>query len=107
MPSVRTAEECGVPAVFNAADGFVDRHLREGRADHSRSPAATTEVTYGQLAERVNRCGNALRDIVGVRRGDRVLCSWRSTAPSSSTAFFGAIKDRCDPDSHEHAVEAC
>ena len=86
-----TAEECGVPPAFNAADFFIDRHLREGRTDHLAIVCGDAEVTYGELAEGVNRCAAALRESIGVRRGDRVLLLVLD-CPEFIYAFFGAIK---------------
>ncbi|HHC07300.1 MAG TPA: benzoate-CoA ligase family protein [Actinobacteria bacterium] len=76
---------------FNVAVPFVDRHLTEGRAD--RVAVRTNhgeEVTYGQLAERVNRAGNALAGL-GLRPGDRVLMVVKDD-PAFYYAFWGAIK---------------
>ncbi|HEY5720347.1 MAG TPA: AMP-binding protein, partial [Gammaproteobacteria bacterium] len=59
--------------LFNVAVPFIDRHLAEGRGAKVAIRETTgREVTYAELAERVNRCGNALRD-AGVGQGERVL----------------------------------
>ena len=50
-----------LPATFNAADYFVDRHLREGRGDRIAIECGDERVTYAQLAERVGRPRSALR----------------------------------------------
>ena len=51
------------PSVFNAAVPFIDRHLGEGRGEKTAIQTSNGEtVNYSQLSERVNRCGNALRD---------------------------------------------
>jgi benzoate-CoA ligase len=79
-----------LPAQFNVATYFVDRHLEEGRAD---SPAFFCEdrtLTYGDVAELANRAGNALRDL-GVEMEDRVLILCLD-APEFLAAFWGAIK---------------
>ncbi|ACY19003.1 benzoate-CoA ligase family protein [Haliangium ochraceum] len=77
--------------VFNVAVPFIDRHLREGRAQR---PAIRTydgeTVDYAQLAERVNRCGNALL-AAGLERGQRVLMIVRD-CPAFFYLFWGAIK---------------
>ncbi|MCF6179433.1 MAG: AMP-binding protein, partial [Geopsychrobacter sp.] len=59
--------------IFNVAVPFIDRHLDEGRADKVviRTNQAV-EVTYAELAQKVNRCGNALLDL-GIGQGDRVI----------------------------------
>lgn len=51
-----------VPERFNAAAFFVDRHLAEGRGARTAFRYRSRRVTYAGLAERVNRCGNALLD---------------------------------------------
>ena len=59
--------------VFNVAVPFIDRHLEEGRASKVAIRGADGEtVSYGQLAERVNRCGNALKGL-GIAPGARLL----------------------------------
>jgi benzoate-CoA ligase family protein len=77
--------------VFNVASHFIDRHLREGRADRV---AILTDggdrVTYGELAEKVNRAGQALLGL-GMVKGDRVLLMIKD-APEFYYAFWGAIK---------------
>jgi len=58
---------------FNVAVPFIDRHLDEGRA--GKVVIRTTggdSVTYGTLAENVNRCGNALTGL-NVLPAKRVL----------------------------------
>ena len=58
---------------FNVAVPFIDRHLQEGRKD--KVIIRTTEgdeVTYGQLAERVNQSGNVIKKL-GMNSGDRLL----------------------------------
>jgi len=76
---------------FNVAPCFIDRHLAEGRADKVviRS-AAGDRVTYGQLAENVNRAGNALLGL-GIGRGERLLMMIKD-CPEFFYTFWGAIK---------------
>jgi benzoate-CoA ligase family protein len=77
--------------VFNVAVPFIDRHLTEGRAE--RIAIVTNhgeEVSYGQLAERVNRCGNALLEL-GVAPGERVVMVVKD-CPEFNYLFWGAIK---------------
>ncbi len=76
---------------FNVAPSFVDRHLDEGRADKVViQSAASDEVTYGELAENVNRAGNALLGL-GIAKGDRVLMMVKD-CPAFFYVFWGAIK---------------
>jgi len=77
-------------ANFNVAVPFIDRHLDEGRADKVAIRDATGEVTYRQLAENVNRAGNALLGL-GIGRGERVLMMVKDCAAFFSV-FWGAIK---------------
>src|SRR5690348_10152252 len=79
-----------LPDKFNAATFFVDRHLEEGRGAKIAIECGEERVTYAQLAERVNRTGNALREL-GVRPEERVLLLLLDT-PEFAYAFFGAIK---------------
>ena len=55
-----------VPREFNAAAYFVDRNIDEGRGPHVALEGGSEQVTYHQLQSRVNRLGNALREL-GVR----------------------------------------
>ena len=77
--------------VFNVAVPFIDRHLDEGRADKTviRSVGGG-EITYGQLAENVNRAGNCLLSL-GIETGERVLMMIKD-APEFYSLFWGAIK---------------
>ena len=77
--------------VFNVAVPFIDRHLLEGRAEKVviRTNRGI-EVTYAELAENVNRCGNALLGL-GVGRGDRVIMIVKDCV-EFFYCFWGAIK---------------
>src|SRR5262249_6555103 len=65
--------EIRIAESFNAAVPFIDRHVNEGRG---AKPIIKTHdgetVTYGELAERVNRCGNGLKSL-GIAPGERAL----------------------------------
>jgi benzoate-CoA ligase family protein len=76
---------------FNAADYFVDRHLREGRGLHIAIECENQRVTYSELSERVNRIGNALRETLQVRMEERVPLLLPDI-PEFAYCFFGAIK---------------
>jgi benzoate-CoA ligase family protein len=91
MGAITTAASLGVPATFNAATHFVDRHVAVGRGDKVAIECGDERVTYGELAERVNRFGSALREAFDVRPEDRVLLLLLDT-PLFHVAFFGAIK---------------
>ena len=79
-----------LPDEFNAATYFVDRHLREGRSQKVAFECEAAALTYQQLAERVNRAGNALRQLA-VRVEERVPLLLLDT-PEFAISFFGAIK---------------
>jgi benzoate-CoA ligase family protein len=80
----------GFAPVFNVAVPFIDRHLAEGRADKDAIRTIDESVTYGQLAERVNRSGNLFKSL-GIDKGDRILM-YVTDCPAFFYAFFGAIK---------------
>ena len=80
----------GFSPVFNCAVPYIDRHLDEGRAGKVFLRSATEEVTYLELAENVNRCGNALKGL-GMGAGERVLMMVKDCA-EFYYVFFGAIK---------------
>lgn len=76
---------------FNAAYLFIDRHLTEGRGKKVVIRTADGEsVTYVELAEKVNRCGNALLGL-GIQPGQRVLMMVKD-CPEFFYIFWGAIK---------------
>lgn len=75
---------------FNLANWFVDRHLEEGRADRTALITAHGPVTYGRLAELVNRIGHVLREL-GVRQEERVLLAL-SDGVEFVAIWYGAQK---------------
>jgi benzoate-CoA ligase family protein len=77
--------------IFNAAQYFVDRNVAGGRANATAIECGDEQVTYGELMQRVNRLGNALRGSLGVRIEERVLLLLLDT-PEFAYSFFGAIK---------------
>src|SRR5437870_1623040 len=82
-----------IPDQFNVATYFVDRNVAEGRGERVAIEVypGDTRVTYGQVLDRVNRFGNALRDALGVRIEERVLLLLLD-CPEYVFSFFGAIK---------------
>jgi len=80
-----------LPDRFNVAVPFIDRHLAEGRdAKVAIRTVGGETVTYAELAERVNRAGNALLAL-GLRPGDRLLMVVKD-CPAFFYLFWGAIK---------------
>src|ERR671920_1004010 len=79
-----------VPEWYNASL-IVDRNLEAGREDKVAIFYSDGEVSYGELARRINRFGRALREELGVRQEDRVLLVLDDT-PSFPIAFFAAMR---------------
>jgi benzoate-CoA ligase family protein len=79
-----------VPRGYNAAVDLVDRHLAEGRGEKVAFVDDRTRLTYADLAEQVNRAGNALLAL-GVRREQRVVLILQDSI-TFPVLFLGAIK---------------
>jgi benzoate-CoA ligase family protein len=79
-----------VPELFNAAVEFVDRQVIEGRAERIALRCEGGTLTYGQMAEMVNRVGSALRRLA-VEMENRVLLLLHD-CPEFAASFFGALK---------------
>ncbi|HEV2395742.1 MAG TPA: benzoate-CoA ligase family protein [Candidatus Sulfotelmatobacter sp.] len=84
------ASSISLPDEFNAAAFFIDRHIAEGRSEKIAIECGESKVTYGQLWDRVNRFGSALKSL-GVRIEERVLLLLLDT-PEFAVSFFGAIR---------------
>lgn len=81
--------------LFNAADYFVDRHIREERGDKTAILCQDRAVTYADTALAMNRFGNALR-AAGIRMEDRVAMLLLDTE-YFPFVFFGSIKSGAVP----------
>src|SRR5215813_14370284 len=79
-----------LPALFNLATHFVDRHMGEGREQKIAYECGDERVSYRHLFERVNRAGNALKKL-GIRQEERIGLLLLDT-PEFAYCFFGAIK---------------
>ena len=79
-----------VPRDYNAAVDFVDRHLAEGRGAKVAFIDDGGSCTFDELAERVNRVGNALLELE-VAMEQRILMCVLDTVDFPAV-FFGAIK---------------
>src|SRR6266581_4384202 len=79
-----------LPAQFNVATWFVDRHVTEGRGGAPAFHYENRVLTYGDVFDLANRTGNALRAL-GVGLEDRVLMLCLD-APEFLATFWGAIK---------------
>lgn len=82
--------EMRFPPVFNAAAAFIDRHVEDGNADKPALRTDTADISYGQLAENVSRCGNALLDL-GLAAGDTLIMAVLDS-PMFFYLFWGAVK---------------
>jgi benzoate-CoA ligase len=79
-----------IPRDYNAAHDLIERNLAAGRAGKLAYIDDAGRYTYAELAERVNRAGNALRAL-GLRMEDRVLLCHLDTVDWPAV-FLGAIK---------------
>ena len=82
--------ELNLPEKFNAADYFVDRNIREGRAHKVAVICEDRQLTYEQIRVGMNKVGNALKSF-GIRIEDRVALLLLDTEIYPQ-AFFGTIK---------------
>ena len=78
-----------LPERFNAAEWFIGRHVREGRAASIAIIDDDGSLTYGDLDEGVRRFAGALRD-ANVRGDERVAFIARDSR-WLSMGFWGAI----------------
>jgi benzoate-CoA ligase len=79
-----------IPRDYNAAHDLVERNLRAGRGRKTAYIDDSGEYTYQDLAERVDRCANALIDL-GLQPEQRILLCLQDTI-DFPTVFLGAIK---------------
>ena len=84
-----------LPREYNAALEFIDANLAKGRAEKTVFIDETGRYTYGELAERVNRAGNALRAL-GAGLETRVLMCMLDGIDFPAV-FWGGIKAGCVP----------
>ena len=96
MPSLSTADHridpprVDIPRDYNAAHDLIERNLQAGRGGKTAYIDDHGSYAYGELAERVNRCANALSGL-GLQREQRVLLCLLDTIDFPA-AFLGAIK---------------
>lgn len=75
---------------YNAATDFIDRHLPEGRGGKTAVVDDAGSYTYRDLAERVNRAGNAFRSL-GLKPETRIMMVMLDGVDFPAV-FWGAIK---------------
>jgi benzoate-CoA ligase len=79
-----------IPRHYNAAVDLVERNLVAGRGERIAFIDDANRYTYRELAERINRCANAWRQL-GMRMEDRVVLLLHDGI-DFPVAFLGAIK---------------
>ncbi len=79
-----------LPDTYNAATTFVDDNIKRGRGGKVAIHYEEQKITYQDVFEKVNRTGNALKDL-GIEIEDRVLVILPDS-PEFAYSFFGAIK---------------
>ena len=84
-----------LPREYNAALEFIDANLAKGRAEKVAFIDAVGRYTYGELAERVNRAGNALRVLAAGMETRVLMCMLDGI--DFPAVFWGAIKSGCVP----------
>lgn len=89
-PIIGHSEIAAIPRRYNFAEDVLTRNLTAGRNRKSAYIDPRGAWSYGQLAERVARCGNLLRRL-GIQREERILICLTDTI-DWPTAFLGAIK---------------
>jgi 4-hydroxybenzoate-CoA ligase len=76
--------------LFNAADYFIDRNIRQGRGHKIAIYTEHRNYTYNDVQKMVNKTANALRDL-GVRIEDRVMMLMLDV-PQFYGIFWGAVR---------------
>jgi benzoate-CoA ligase len=95
MPGLSSADHSvsppivDIPRDYNAAHDLIERNLQAGRGAKLAYMDDYGQYSYGALAERVNRCANALVDL-GLQPEQRILLCLQDTF-DFPTAFLGAI----------------
>jgi acyl-coenzyme A synthetase/AMP-(fatty) acid ligase len=87
---MRAAARIELPDQYNLVDHFVDRHIREDRGDKTAMISGDRLLSYGRIAEQVNRVGNGLLNL-GLQEEQRVLLVLPDI-PEFAAAYFGAMK---------------
>jgi acyl-coenzyme A synthetase/AMP-(fatty) acid ligase len=69
-----------LPDIYNAATTFVDDNIAQGRGERIAIFYQDRKFTYQEVFEKVNRTGNALKELSRSRTG----CCWLCPTPLSS-----------------------
>ena len=87
---MNTSPHIDLPRQFNAASDLLSHNLINGRRDKLAFIDDQTSITFGQLDERTNAFGNALRSLE-LQAEQRILLCLHDTIDFPTT-FLGAIK---------------
>lgn len=79
-----------LPEQLNAASVFIDENIQEGRGDNVAIYFGEETLTYHDVFNRVNKTGNALKNL-GVNMEERVMLILLDS-PEFIASFFGAMK---------------
>lgn len=79
------------PDRLNCVTEFVDRWIEQGRGDRACVFSPAENLTYGQLAERINRIANVLTRDLGLVPGNRVLLRAFNN-PTAIACYLAVIK---------------
>jgi benzoate-CoA ligase len=79
-----------IPEKINIAEEILVRHVRAGKGARAAIYHENGVITYGELQERVNKFGNALKKI-GIGRGDRFIIRSHN-CPEYIIAVIGGMK---------------
>jgi len=78
------------PALFNACDYLLDRHIRAGRGDRLALTGPAGDVSYAELAVRVTRAARGLRGL-GLQAEQRVVMVM-ADSPEFVTVYLAAMR---------------
>ena len=93
-----------LPETYNATTTFVDENIAQGRGGRIAIYYRDEKISYQEVFERVNRTGNALKEL-GVEIEQRVLLVLPDS-PEFAYSFFGAIKIGAVPIPTNHWMSA-
>src|SRR5215204_6248243 len=83
--------ELRYPERMNCVNELLDRWVAAGQGDRPCLISGAEQLTYAQLAERVNRIANVLTHDLGLVPGNRVLLR-AANNPMMVAAYFAVIK---------------
>ena len=78
------------PAVFNACDYLLDRHIRAGRGDRLALTGVAGDVSYAELADRVAHAARGLRGL-GLQAEQRVVMVM-ADSPEFVVVYLAAMR---------------